>query len=73
MITQRLNQDELFHLEGELLRQANALHQIWNDQQYDYFMEEYVLPVEQTIGNANTEISNAIEELYRYCYELDDI
>ena len=73
MMYQRLNPDELLHPEGELRRRANALHQVWNDIQYDFFMEEYILPVEQIIGKGNSELLYEIDELYRYCRELEDI
>lgn len=40
---------DLISLSGELQKAAQALHSIWDDQQYSYFIDNYVNPVESEL------------------------
>lgn len=56
--------EELLYLRGDLIRAAHALHDIWSDQQYDYFCRHYV-------ENIESELCMSIDKIERYCNEIN--
>ncbi|MDB9026809.1 hypothetical protein [Parabacteroides distasonis] len=65
-----INISSIDSLKYSLYTSAKVLNSVWNDKQYDYFIEHYVRPitdeVQGTTSRLNEEIfslRNAVEEL----------
>lgn len=57
----------------QLSMQARCLNYIWNDKQYDYFIEHYIQPIMVDIKLFTHKLNDQVEILTSAVNELEDI
>ena len=66
-----ININELEILRNTLYTHAKALNSVWNDRQYDYFLQNYVQPVTNDIQVAIDRLNDSIFALRIAVDELE--
>lgn len=57
----------------KLSTQASSLNSIWNDKQYDFFMEHYIHPIMVDVRLFTHRLNDEVEMLTSAVNELEDI
>lgn len=68
-----ININELEILRNTLYIHAKALNSVWNDKQYNYFLQNYVQPVTNDVQVAIDRLNDSIFALRIAVEELEDL
>ena len=58
-----INVNSIENLRYTLYTSAKALNSVWNDKQYDYFLQHYVRPVTDDVQAATSRLNEQISSL----------
>lgn len=65
--------EELESLVSSVYRSASVLQSVWNDKQYDFFVQTYVGDIERELHQGVSSLEKLIDALKYRSYELKDI
>lgn len=68
-----INTHNLDNLQYRLLNSAKSLNSVWNDKQYNYFIEHYIQPVTVDIIMMQNKINEQVSILTSVVNELEDL
>lgn len=68
-----INTNCLEDLKYTLYTSAKTLNSVWNDKQYDYFLQHYVQPVTDDVQNVTSRMNERIVYLRTAVEELENL